>query len=604
MKRVNFMKQHRLYVVALVLLNSACGQLPVQTDTDKPSEALTPSLQDNYQIPTATRLEQDEHPFGQSALSNQYQRKTYSDSVHSTLLGFFSENNNAYTQAAEYFYQAAETAQDATLARNAVNSALYASDKALTEKSTQLYKSLSDDVEQAQQLSVISLFVNEKPAEALAELEQLLARTGHISAKNLDLLIKLLAQHPDKAEALLSVERMRQKHPEDQELNYVYARLLLYLKRYEDSLPALEQVLKQDPEHKQVLALYLEVLQKLKQNDKALAFLKKQVRKNPKHIETQVQYARLLLELERYKAARRHFAPVLKKQKDSRLLHALGLLYLQHERYDDAKRHLKRLLKHGKLSSERETARYFLGQIASKQNQIDKALAYYQQIKPGEQHYFNARLHQVLLLKEQGKMAEALSVLTETHPHSQEQDELLIKLEAEIHLDAKNYDKALAVYTRGLESQPDNLDLLYMQGMLAEQADQLLLSEQSFRKVLEKDPKNIDAINALGYTLADRTDRYDEAYALIKQAYDLKPDAYYILDSMGWVLYRQGKYTEALEYLQKALDAKFDPEIAAHLGEVLWASGDKAAAQALWEKALKSFPNDEHLQQVMQKFLR
>jgi Flp pilus assembly protein TadD len=121
---------------------------------------------------------------------------------------------------------------------------------------------------------------------------------------------------------------------------------------------------------------------------------------------------------------------------------------------------------------------------------------------------------------------------------------------------------------------------------------------------MELEPDNVEAINALGYSLADRTERHEEAHVLIKQALEQKPDAFYIQDSMGWVLYRMGKHAEALEYLRKAYATQADPEVAAHLGEVLWVSGNQAEARKIWREAAKLFPNDEKLQGTMERFLK
>ena len=106
----------------------------------------------------------------------------------------------------------------------------------------------------------------------------------------------------------------------------------------------------------------------------------------------------------------------------------------------------------------------------------------------------------------------------------------------------------------------------------------------------------------MGYTLADRTDRYEEAYAYIQRAYKLSPSDFYILDSMGWVLYRLGRLSESIEYLQKALELRNDPEIAAHLGEVLWVRGDRKAAQDIWDTALKETPKDDRLLDIIKRF--
>ena len=125
---------------------------------------------------------------------------------------------------------------------------------------------------------------------------------------------------------------------------------------------------------------------------------------------------------------------------------------------------------------------------------------------------------------------------------------------------------------------------------------------QLLRRILAREPDNVQALNALGYTLADATDRYAEAYDLIKRALDLSSGDFYILDSMGWVLYRLGRLDEAIEYLQKAMAIRQDPEIAAHLGEVLWVKGDREAAKMVWETALQATPEDAHLLDVIKRF--
>jgi tetratricopeptide (TPR) repeat protein len=138
--------------------------------------------------------------------------------------------------------------------------------------------------------------------------------------------------------------------------------------------------------------------------------------------------------------------------------------------------------------------------------------------------------------------------------------------------------------------------------MLAEKMDRLDLLEGDLRKILEQQPDHPQALNALGYTLADRTDRHQEAYELIKRALELAPGDFYILDSMGWVLYRLGRMDEAIKYLQEAMALRPDPEIAAHLGEVLWVTGNKDAAREVWDTALKATPDDTSLLDVIRRF--
>ena len=150
-------------------------------------------------------------------------------------------------------------------------------------------------------------------------------------------------------------------------------------------------------------------------------------------------------------------------------------------------------------------------------------------------------------------------------------------------------------------SRLNNL-LLYNRAIYAAELGKVDMAERDLKRVLQKNPDNADALNALGYTLADQTQRFDEAYGYIQRAYKLKPDSPAILDSMGWVYFRMGKLEQAREFLTKALQRMQDPEIAAHLGEVLWVSGDQAEARRVWKDALTASPDDPKLRTVMERY--
>ena len=143
--------------------------------------------------------------------------------------------------------------------------------------------------------------------------------------------------------------------------------------------------------------------------------------------------------------------------------------------------------------------------------------------------------------------------------------------------------------------------MLYTRALLAEKLDQLDILEADLRSILSREPENADALNALGYTLADRTDRYAEAYELIKLANKLKPNDAAITDSLGWVLYRMGEHKEAEKHLRRALELQWDPEIAAHLTEVLYSNGDREGARALLKRALETSPDHEALLNIIRQ---
>jgi len=278
--------------------------------------------------------------------------------------------------------------------------------------------------------------------------------------------------------------------------------------------------------------------------------------------------------------------------------YALGLLLLQTNRAEEAKQQFVALLRLGQRT---DAARYYLGQIAENADQTDTAISEYKRVSRGE-HYLNAQIRAAVLLAENGDITTARSHLHGLPQPSAQQAVRIYRAEAEILSRVDDLQGAMAVYDRALVEYEGNQDLLYARAMLAERLDRIDILEADLNSILSKDPDNADALNALGFTLADRTDRHEEALVLIERAIAIKPDDFYIVDSMGWVLYRLGRYEESLNYLQRALVLSNDPEVAAHLGEVLWVIGKRDAAREVWDTALQTTPEDQRLLEVIKRF--
>ena len=184
---------------------------------------------------------------------------------------------------------------------------------------------------------------------------------------------------------------------------------------------------------------------------------------------------------------------------------------------------------------------------------------------------------------------------------SNEQKIGVLQLKVQTLRDAKQFERAMTLLDDALKQYPGNPDLLYDRAMVAERLNRIAESERDLREILRLKPDDPMALNALGYTLADRTDRFAEALVLIEKALKAQPNDPYILDSMGWVKYRMGKLDESLDYLNRAYSLKTDPEIAAHLGEVLWTMGRQGEARSTWQGSLKDNPGHEALMQVIQR---
>lgn len=247
---------------------------------------------------------------------------------------------------------------------------------------------------------------------------------------------------------------------------------------------------------------------------------------------------------------------------------------------------------------------YLLGQLAELLKKNSQAIDWYRQVPESDERWFAAGMRVVVLSDKTGDAKLAASKLEELRlaavPESGETVDLTL-LEAELLIAKGNKTAALAVYSRGLELTPDETRLLYARAMLSIEMDDLAAGEGDLRKVLATDPNSADALNALGYTLVDRTNRLSEAVELIEKAIKIKPDEPAIIDSYGWAQYRLGNLQESVKLLRKAYAKQPDSEVAAHLGEVLWVSGDRDEARQIWEQGRKKDADNKVLIETMQR---
>ena len=247
--------------------------------------------------------------------------------------------------------------------------------------------------------------------------------------------------------------------------------------------------------------------------------------------------------------------------------------------------------------------RLLLGQIAQFLKRPQEALDWYRNVPGGEQR-IEARLRTANVLFELDRKQEAFAETRQLQGDAGADESArraAYLLEAE--LSQKNDDDAgeLDALARGLAAWPDDNALLYARGLAWERRDRIDRAEADLRRILVTEPENTAALNALGYTLADRTTRYQEALELIDRARAAEPDEAAIIDSYGWVLYRLGRNAEALVELRRAFTLQKDPEIAAHIAEVLWVGGDKEEARKFFEEARKLDPENRSLLRALEK---
>ena len=317
------------------------------------------------------------------------------------------------------------------------------------------------------------------------------------------------------------------------------------------------------------------------------------LRRDPKDVHLRAAYAVLLAELgDNAEAAR-----VLAQGPQDDYTYAARAAYAARANDKTLIEPLYRELK--ALPTPRPPARLnLLGELAELLEHKPDALAWYQQVPVDDEHWFEAQMRSALLLDGEGKHAEAMGMIHQLQARAGDDVKQLgeaFLLEAEILSRHKRDEQTVAVYDRGLQALPDDTRLLYARALLNDDLDHVDAAVRDLRRLLELKPNDADALNALGYTLADRTDKKDEALTLIQKALLLKPGEPAIIDSLGWAHYRLGHLDEALKQLKVAFQKQPDAEIAAHFGEVLWAAGQKDEAKKVWEQGRKKDANNKVL---------
>ena len=455
--------------------------------------------------------------------------------------------------------------------------------------------------QQARQVLAALLVNQAQLTTALPHLETWLRSDPANVGQSFLQITSLLARHKDKNAVLELMQGLARSYSEVPEARFAVAQAAWNAQNADLALSEVREALRLRPDWELAALFQAQVLQR-QSGPEALAYLSSYLDQHPRAKDARLAYARMLVSEKQFPEAKKQFEVLLAEHPDNpEVTMAVALLALQLKDYDAAETHLKRALEI--KYREPDTVRMYLGQVNEERKRYDEALKWYGAISSGEQ-YISAQLRYAGVLSKQGRLGDARKHLQAITPRNAQQQVQLTQAEAQLLREASAYQDAYDLLTRALDKFPDYPDLLYDHAMAAEKVDRIDVLEENLRKLISLRPDHAHAHNALGYTFADRNERLDEARELIETALKLAPEDPFIMDSMGWVLYRQGQLPQALDYLKRAHALRPDPEIAAHLGEVLWVSGQRDEARAVWDEVLKSHPTNEVLQNTVNRFLR
>jgi tetratricopeptide (TPR) repeat protein len=519
------------------------------------------------------------------------------DQIYAVLVAEIAAHRGDMETAFASYMEAADLTQDPRLAELAVRAAINAGNDAATEQGLRRWLDLDPESTGAHQVGAFSRIKANDHEGALLHLMRLVqlspddpdAAFGHAAA--------IISRAPTSAARVGLMQALADQFPDSAHAQQSLAMVAASASQLDIADAAARRALELRPEWNKPRLFLVKLLISSDKRGEARSLLEEYLAGSPDDQALRMLYGQFLVEEEEFSGARDVFERLLdNRPKEPDVLFAVGVLSLQLEDTDGARIYFTRLYETGER---RDEAAFYLGQVEERAENTEAALEWYGKVKGSSS--VDAQIRTALLSAKGGDVQRAREILQQLRDRGPENSVLLYLVETEILESVGRADEAMAVFDSGLQAFPDDENLLYARALSAVKLDRIALAEQDLRRIIEIDPEHADALNALGYTLADRTDRYAEAKGYIERAYALKPEEPAILDSMGWIHYRLGDYETAVDYLRRALERMSDGEIAAHLGEVLWAMNRREEALEVWDAAAKEHPDHDYLNEVMER---
>ncbi|EHJ03112.1 tetratricopeptide repeat protein [Marinobacter flavimaris] len=495
------------------------------------------------------------------------------------------------------YLKAAKQSRDQVVIERAMRIAQSLNGDNAQKQLAELWLDIDPDNLQAHRISAIQAVKGNDLQTAIHHMERIMDQGGDADFDSLAAMAANLP--PEQQQELLALyNEMSDRHPDTPELEYSIALLLKVTGQPQQALDRLEPLLQENANFQPAIILKGDLLYQTGQKSSALDYLLTNTRRFPGNRQMGTLYGRMLINEGELQAAQDEFNRLVKRYPDTpglRLSHAL--VALENGQTDLARQELTQLAEQGHHTSE---ANYYLGRIEDQASNTEQAIGYYQSVEQGN-YYFPALARASSLLAENGQLEDAIDRIRRLREANPRQAENFWLLEVNLLLDQEQQQQALSTATEALEEHPDNIEIRYARAMLYDGIGRPADAEADLKQIIEQEPENAVALNALGYILTTRTDRLREARGYIEKALRLDPNNPAILDSMGWVLFLEGQLEPALEYLSRAWAAFPDPEVAAHYGEALWMNGAEEQARIIWQEGLEQDSNHEVLRETIDR---
>lgn len=517
--------------------------------------------------------------------------------VYKYLLGEVAAQRGEFVLASQLFLDLAKQTRDPLLAERATQAATIARAPQLALPSAELWSELVPDSIPAAQTASQLLIANGELKKAIPQIQKVLA-DERIRPNAFMELNSLMMRVTDKNSVLEAIQELAKLYPKLPEAHFAISQAAYFAHNEALMEKELKEASKLRPGWEAPAQIRGQMLTE-KDPQKGIAYYRDFLNSHPDADQVRLALARLLLIQKNTTDAKVEFTKLVERHQNNPEMNVIvGLLALDAKEYEFADRYLQHALDVGFKEPNRI---YFnLGRSAAEQRDDTRALQWFDKIGDGEQ-FLAGRLAAAAIIARRDGIDAAITMLDNVNGLTPEQQTLVIQNQALLLSQAKRTEEAYALLEKGVQKYPESPELLYDYALNAERVGKFQVMEDTLNKVIRMKPDFAAAYNALGYSYADRNIKLVEAKSLIETATKLSPEDHYIMDSLGWVYYRLGDMGNATEQLRRAYAIQQDPEIAAHLAEVLWKQGKKDEAKQILDQALSANPDNEVLASTAQK---
>ena len=574
----------RMFSVATLIILSGCSYLSLKSSASEESV-----------VPNKIATVKEKIP------SKEFNQSIEPDVLYILLTAELAGQRGQYDIALEGYLLAAKKTSDPRFSERAVMIAMYVKNNVKTNEALSLWLTQDPKNQSARKIATLMALRSGDKTLALSHLNAMLD-FDQVAFENVLLELTTVLEKEEKQTAISdALDSFLAQHPDRAEIYFIQSLLAIQNKDRSLAEAKIKQALRFKPEWDKALLFQAQIAIYAGDLNKVKTLLTQASVKYPNNIKISKMLAQVLIKAEHYKEALDVYHKiVINNPSDAESQFAEGLIYMQLSQEDEAESIFRKLEGQAEWKYQ---ANFYLGKIKEKQGGYKKALEFYGRVSDGP-FVFDASLSAISLLQKEKQFSEADSRLSALRMKFPKQVVRLTLIQAELYNQQKKYEKSFEILSKALSENSSQKEFLYARALIAERLGHLDVVESDLKKILVLEPDNVESLNALGYSLLTNPGRYADAERYLKKALSLSPNEAVIIDSYGWLQFKLGNFSSALNYLQQAYDKQKETEIAAHLVEVMWASGKRDEGERLLSRLIRENPTDEYLKDVEKRMLK